>query len=175
MSVSEDKEDVKRSRETDFIELESEHVMLCGRIDSILNLRKNKRKTQNIKISNFKVWKMLTEIWEKFRKVFHIFSEVKLKKLIVVGDSMSMAEMKWKKHEMFRPKIRNYLMLMPITLTWRTWRCSWHFKLILFVIGLIWKQHSNFAPTVEEEADRACPHHQHEHNNSYLDSPYLWK
>lgn len=64
---------------------------------------------------------------------------------------------------------------MPITLSRRTCRCSWHFELILFVIWLIWKQHSNFPPAIKKEANGACPNHQYEHNNAYLDSSNLWK
>lgn len=54
----------------------------------------------------------------------------------------------------------------------RTHTGAWHFEL-LFIVGLIRQQHTNFSPAIEEECYRPCPYHQHQYNYTNLDTSYL--
>lgn len=52
-----------------------------------------------------------------------------------------------------------YLMrMLPVASTRRTNASAGHLQLVLLVVGLVWQEHSDLAPAVEEQADGAGPH-----------------
>jgi hypothetical protein len=38
---------------------------------------------------------------------------------------------------------------------------------------LVWQQHANFAPAVEEEGNRSYPDNQNQQDNAHLHAPHL--
>lgn len=62
-----------------------------------------------------------------------------------------------------------------------TWTCvgprtcpgTGHFQLSVLVVGLVWQQHADLAPPVEEQDDSCHPDHQHQNYNCHFHPSYL--